>query len=1193
MEIASMLVSAEWNGDDAERGLERLDRRFEQTSRSATQTADKIERTGRQTNRTGKEFDTAGRSTQRFVGALESLATKTPSVTERLSSMGRGLSNVTGIMSGALSVFGGNLLMGGISKFADGITSLASRGMAFNDLLEKYQISLGFLMKSSDAATAHMKELVTLAARTPFKLPDVLVGSQRLQAMGFAARDVVSILTDLSDAAAGSGGTSENMESIVRAFGKIKGEGRATTEAMNMLTDAGIPAWRMLSELTGKTEANLRKLTEKGQLNGEGVIEGLRSKMRERYEGAGEAQSRTRAGRQSTFDDLLDQRLGEASLPAFSKHSALLERGAGMLGTSAAQSFAQNFAQGTDGAFSLLEKTITGLSTGNFQGLQMLGSGLGSAVVTGVGSTVQAAQEKGAEVGTAAVQAIHGGGMSAIQSTINEMRATFTNAFMQNGGGSVDARTVERLRRSITSKESNDRNIVNRDSGALGVGQVMPANVRAWTKEALGESLTPQQFLKDRVAQLKTIDFKLQQYLTEELRNSGGDMDTAIRRVAARWYSGIADLHTSQRRQSTNGRSYPSIASYSSDVLNRFNRTDTVPTVGSPSAGLRASETRGTWANSPVRGGQYVPGGNLPADVRDYMQGLDTYSVGTGGGRRMTLKEADRIARGLPANTLESDYFQRPDARGARRIGSNLTDNFFEQGRGARSMAVPVEVINWRDVFGGREAKSMLTINGTPPMLTKTSDDLLKTLPLLIPQVEKLDLAASNAFAKLNAELPPVSSAIQQITEATQGATLSQAEWVEKILQGGQATGELRKQLSDFAGDLSGIVIAGFDGGWEGARAGLRNLLSDMTQELLKSQFNKLLGKIYKLPASDEDSEQESKGGNFLTSFVNSLFKRGGDKQQQQSSGNTSSEIREANRESVGAVKDAGAANAGAVDTTGRATVGALMSTGQQTVGAMLQIASTIAAGQGRGSFWKGLFAAAAIGALNGAIGAATSGGGASSSGSGAGGSSGALTNNIGIDESIGVIKRASGGMISGPGTGTSDSILGIDALTKQASAWVSNGEFVVKESVTRKNRALLEYLNATGELPGLKSGGAFRQMFAGLQRARETARQQAFNQMFPQGRTTAMAGGGFEYRPPFNLPRRADGGMIGEDAAAMFGDFKPPTAVSSQSSEPQVVHNHHYQFSVYAQDAASIHRSERQIQRKLYGAVRKGAGNS
>lgn len=58
---------------------------------------------------------------------------------------------------------------------------------------------------------------------------------------------------------------------------------------------------------------------------------------------------------------------------------------------------------------------------------------------------------------------------------------------------------------------------------------------------------------------------------------------------------------------------------------------------------------------------------------------------------------------------------------------------------------------------------------------------------------------------------------------------------------------------------------------------------------------------------------------------------------------------------------------------------------------------------------------------------------------------------------------NATGGYISGPGTGTSDSI----------PAWLSNGEYVIKAASVRKlGLARLNHMNATGNVPRFASGG-------------------------------------------------------------------------------------------------------------------------
>ncbi|CQR73300.1 hypothetical protein SOV_50830 [Sporomusa ovata DSM 2662] len=60
-------------------------------------------------------------------------------------------------------------------------------------------------------------------------------------------------------------------------------------------------------------------------------------------------------------------------------------------------------------------------------------------------------------------------------------------------------------------------------------------------------------------------------------------------------------------------------------------------------------------------------------------------------------------------------------------------------------------------------------------------------------------------------------------------------------------------------------------------------------------------------------------------------------------------------------------------------------------------------------------------------------------------------------------VERANGGLLTGPGTGTSDSIL----------MWGSNGEFMMQASaVDSIGVDNLNYMNKTGNLPGFKNGG-------------------------------------------------------------------------------------------------------------------------
>lgn len=129
-----------------------------------------------------------------------------------------------------------------------------------------------------------------------------------------------------------------------------------------------------------------------------------------------------------------------------------------------------------------------------------------------------------------------------------------------------------RLSQAIIGKESGGQSgVTNKDSGALGYGQVMPENVPSWTKEALGRSMTPEAFLNDPQAQVRVVNFKIKQYYDTAIRQ-GHPPDIAIRMAAAAWYAGPGNMHLydNTRPQYTNGNRYPSIAEYTKDILRRY-----------------------------------------------------------------------------------------------------------------------------------------------------------------------------------------------------------------------------------------------------------------------------------------------------------------------------------------------------------------------------------------------------------------------------------------------------------------------------------------------------------------------------------------------------------------------------------------------------------------------------------------------
>jgi hypothetical protein len=140
-----------------------------------------------------------------------------------------------------------------------------------------------------------------------------------------------------------------------------------------------------------------------------------------------------------------------------------------------------------------------------------------------------------------------------------------------SAGDPQTAKPVKVLRQAIIGQESGGQcGITNHDgSDAAGLAQVMPENVTAWSREALGRAVSVDEFLQDCRIQLRVIDHKLGQYWQQEAQD-GRDEAAIVRRIASRWYAGQANLFDSNAPQFWNGRQYPSIHAYTLAVLSRY-----------------------------------------------------------------------------------------------------------------------------------------------------------------------------------------------------------------------------------------------------------------------------------------------------------------------------------------------------------------------------------------------------------------------------------------------------------------------------------------------------------------------------------------------------------------------------------------------------------------------------------------------
>jgi len=129
---------------------------------------------------------------------------------------------------------------------------------------------------------------------------------------------------------------------------------------------------------------------------------------------------------------------------------------------------------------------------------------------------------------------------------------------------------ISKFRAAIIAKESGGSyTVVNPDSGAIGIGQVMPENVGPWTQRYLGRTLTPAQFRADPGAQDAVVNGRFRDMLADQ-RAAGYKGEQMIRRAASVWYSGQGKLWNDTRPQYYNGKRYPSIAEYTLSIWKKF-----------------------------------------------------------------------------------------------------------------------------------------------------------------------------------------------------------------------------------------------------------------------------------------------------------------------------------------------------------------------------------------------------------------------------------------------------------------------------------------------------------------------------------------------------------------------------------------------------------------------------------------------
>lgn len=245
------------------------------------------------------------------------------------SSMGKANESFASLAkSGAALGVGIAASMGAIkAAFAALEGTLAGFGKAINLAADWQQMEVSFntLIGNSKLAKGFLEDLKDFAATTPFSINGLGDASKTLLAFGQSSSEVIPTLKMLGDVAMGN---EEKLQSLARAFGKVESQGRLTGEELNMMIDAGFNPLKEISEMTGKSIAELRKDMEKGAISADMVAEAFKRATSEggQFFGMTQAQGKTFNGVMSTLRDTIDEAFRKLGTPIIDALTPIISR---------------------------------------------------------------------------------------------------------------------------------------------------------------------------------------------------------------------------------------------------------------------------------------------------------------------------------------------------------------------------------------------------------------------------------------------------------------------------------------------------------------------------------------------------------------------------------------------------------------------------------------------------------------------------------------------------------------------------------------------------------------------------------------------------------------------------------------------------------------------------------------------------
>lgn len=223
-----------------------------------------------------------------------------------LAKVGSSVSKMAGGMGRALASAGDAMTVAVTAPMTAGMTMAAKWATSVVGAAEQADIALSTML-GPERAKALLEDLAEFARRTPFEMSGLTSATQKLLAYGFAAEEVIPLLTSVGDASAALGAGQEGIDAITRALGQMQAKGKVMSEEMLQLTETGIPAWQYLADVISDGDIpTAMEMVTAGAVDADTAIAALRAGMDRDFGGMMAEQATTLQGVLSNLADAVE-----------------------------------------------------------------------------------------------------------------------------------------------------------------------------------------------------------------------------------------------------------------------------------------------------------------------------------------------------------------------------------------------------------------------------------------------------------------------------------------------------------------------------------------------------------------------------------------------------------------------------------------------------------------------------------------------------------------------------------------------------------------------------------------------------------------------------------------------------------------------------------------------------------------------